>query len=47
MGEGIIDIRKYLGEDEERARSVKEDILFLSGECAGPLSFRDLAHLED
>lgn len=29
------------------ARAVKEDILFLSGECAGLLFFRDLAHLED
>ena len=29
------------------ARSVTEDILFLSGECAGLLFFRDLAQLEE
>ena len=29
------------------ARSEKEDILFLSGECAGLLFLRDLAHLQE
>lgn len=35
------------GQTEPLARSVKEDILFLSGECAGLLFFRDLAHLDE
>ena len=35
------------GRTEPLERSVKEDILFLSGECAGLLFFRDLAQLGD
>ena len=35
------------GRTEPLERSVKEDILFLSGECAGLLFFRDLAQLKD
>lgn len=35
------------GRTDPLTSDVKEDILFLSGECAGLLFFRDLAHLQD
>lgn len=35
------------GRTEPLGSDVKEDVLFLCGECAGLLFFRDLAHLQD
>lgn len=35
------------GRTDPLGSDVKEDVLFLSGECAGLLFFRDLAHLQE